>query len=836
MTPRQKPLLLSPAGDWECLRAAIENGADAIYFGLEEFNARLRAQNFTKADLPEVMTTLRARGVKGYVTMNTLIFPSELDRAASQIEACAAAGVDAMIIQDIGLIRLSKALAPALPIHGSTQMTVTSVEGIELARDLGAELVVLARETSLRELRKLRHDHPECDLPLEMFIHGALCVAYSGQCLTSESLGGRSANRGECAQACRMPYDLIVDGRKTDLGDKKYLLSPQDLAGAGAIPELIDLGVACLKIEGRLKAPEYVANITRLYRRAIDGAWEKHTVHLSPEERYRMEMAFSRGLYSGWFGGVDHQALVHARFGKKRGVFLGDIRNIGPDFVELSVECPVTEGDGVVFDQGLDTENEQGGRIWKILSKGPLRRLFFEPGKIDFHKLRRGDRVWKTNDPRLDRDLRATFEPGKILRKLPVDMAASGAVGRPLVIRAQLARHGQDIQCEAASALPLEPARNQPLDADKLRAQLARLGDTAFELRDLDTAGLDANCILPVSELNRMRRVLAEELRSKLLAHPGYPCQPDALRNLRTGLFSGLTPRFPLPDEARLSALCRSHEQAMTAGESGVETVYLDYEDPRGYAATVQAWKQAFGAPPLKLLAATPRIVKQGEAGLLKLIAGCGADGFLIRNHAAISYFTALRDAGRPELILAGDFSLNVSNEITADFFLRHGLDWLTVSYDLNADQTLELLPRTPAAFFEITLHQHMPMFHMEHCVFAAFLSEGTDHTNCGRPCERHSVRLRDRVGQEHPLKADVGCRNTLYNAAAQTGAEYFERFQAAGARRFRIEFVNETATECRNAIENYLNLLSGKTAGATLWKTLRAVNQLGVTRGTLTR
>lgn len=221
MTPRQKPLLLSPAGDWECLRAAIENGADAIYFGLEEFNARLRAQNFTKADLPEVMTTLRARGVKGYVTMNTLIFPSELDRAASQIEACAAAGVDAMIIQDIGLIRLSKALAPALPIHGSTQMTVTSVEGIELARDLGAELVVLARETSLRELRKLRHDHPECDLPLEMFIHGALCVAYSGQCLTSESLGGRSANRGECAQACRMPYDLIVDGRKTDLGDKK---------------------------------------------------------------------------------------------------------------------------------------------------------------------------------------------------------------------------------------------------------------------------------------------------------------------------------------------------------------------------------------------------------------------------------------------------------------------------------------------------------------------------------------------------------------------------------------------------------------------------------------
>src|SRR5580698_1358901 len=246
---RSLPELLAPAGDWECAKAAVENGADAIYFGLDKFNARMRAHNFTEADLPKLMAFLHRRGVKGYVTFNTLVFENEIADAQHYLRSIIAAGVDAAIVQDVGICRLIRELSPDFPIHSSTQMTVTSAAGVAFCRELGCNLVVLARECSIREIEKIRQGlNDECrmtngetagadsssvirhsSLPLEVFVHGALCVAYSGQCLTSESLGQRSANRGECAQACRMPYELIVDGAVRDLGDRRYLLSPQNV-------------------------------------------------------------------------------------------------------------------------------------------------------------------------------------------------------------------------------------------------------------------------------------------------------------------------------------------------------------------------------------------------------------------------------------------------------------------------------------------------------------------------------------------------------------------------------------------------------------------------------
>src|SRR5215471_116565 len=275
--PRRLPELLAPAADWDCARAAVENGADAIYFGLEKFHARMRAHNFTEADLPALLEFLHRRGVKGYVTFNTLVFENELREAEQYLRAIIASGVDAAIVQDIGICRMIRSISPDFPIHASTQMTVTSANGIAFARELGCDLVVLARECSLKEIDAIQKTQTETanalqvsDLPLEVFVHGALCVAYSGQCLTSEALGGRSANRGECAQACRMPYDLFANGKQVELGDRKYLLSPQDLAGLEVLPDLVRLGVASLKIEGRLKSPEYVANITRVYREALD--------------------------------------------------------------------------------------------------------------------------------------------------------------------------------------------------------------------------------------------------------------------------------------------------------------------------------------------------------------------------------------------------------------------------------------------------------------------------------------------------------------------------------------------------------------------------------------
>ena len=375
-TAPRRPELLAPAGDWNCAKAAVENGADAIYFGLEKFNARMRAHNFTEADLPRLLEFLHGRGVKGYITFNTLVFENELAEAEQYLRSIITAGVDAAVVQDVGICRLIRRLSPDFPIHVSTQMTITSAGGVAFARELGCNLVVLARECSLKEIAQLRNPPetapPGAGLPLEVFVHGALCVAYSGQCLTSEALGGRSANRGECAQACRMPYELIADGQPVPLGDRKYLLSPQDLAGLKVLPELARLGIASLKIEGRLKSPEYVANITRVYRQAIDCLPDEAptpngaAAPVSSAAQYEMEMAFSRGLYTGWFEGTNNQALVHGRFGTKRGVYLGEVAEVHREGIVLSLEGPLKPGDGVVFDAGHPAEKEEGGRVYDV--------------------------------------------------------------------------------------------------------------------------------------------------------------------------------------------------------------------------------------------------------------------------------------------------------------------------------------------------------------------------------------------------------------------------------------------------------------------------------------
>ncbi|WP_232317226.1 peptidase U32 family protein, partial [Anabaena sp. CA = ATCC 33047] len=503
-----RPEILAPAGNWECAKAAVENGADAIYFGLDRFNARMRAQNFTEADLPELMTFLHRRGVKGYVTVNTLIFPKELPEAQQYLRTIIAAGVDAIIVQDVGICRLIRHLSPDFPIHASTQMTITSAPGVEFAKSLGCQLVVLARECSLKEINKIQQQIAQraATLPLEVFVHGALCVAYSGQCLTSEALGGRSANRGECAQACRMPYDLIADGEIVDLGERKYLLSPQDLAGLEVLPDLVKSGVTSLKIEGRLKAPEYVANVTRVYREALDRVMEALTrpnpltpfptkeggikAPLSVSERgwgrgqenYNLEMAFSRGLYTGWFEGINNQELVHARFGKKRGVYLGEVTRIRNEQVTVRLEAPLKPGDGVVFDCGHPEAKEEGGRVYGVVHKGKDAVLSFGKGALNFRRVHVGDKLWKTSDPELDKQLRQSYAGENPQFQRPITVEVYGEIGQSLVA---IARDEFGNIVQVASEILLVEAHTKPLDTDRLKEQFGRLGNTPFYLATL---------------------------------------------------------------------------------------------------------------------------------------------------------------------------------------------------------------------------------------------------------------------------------------------------------------------------------------------------------------
>lgn len=828
-----RPEILAPAGDWECAKAAVENGADAIYFGLERFNARMRAHNFTVADLPRLMEFLHRRGVRGYVTFNTLVFADELADAETYLRSIIAAGVDAAIVQDVGICRLIRALSPDFPIHTSTQMTVTSAAGVQFAHELGANLVVLARENSLREIAAIQAAQKAAavSLPLEVFVHGALCVAYSGQCLTSESLGGRSANRGECAQACRMPYELIADGAKVDLGDRRYLLSPQDLAGLEVLPDLVRAGVASLKIEGRLKSPEYVANITRIYRAALDRALSEAGAP-GPERpsapaadfdpaaaRYDLEMTFSRGLYTGWFRGINNQELAHARFGTKRGVFLGTVTRVGPDFVALALEAPLKPGDGIVFDAGNPELKEEGGRVYQVQPRGAETLLRFGRGDIDFERVRPGHRVWKTNDPELDRRLRQTFEGDQIRFRRPIELEVHGHAGAPLTL---LARDAEGHVAQAQSVAPLAAAEKQPLSTDRLRDQLGRLGGTPFELGALKNH-LEGAVHLAVSELNELRRRIVADLDAQRAAPKRWKLHADAS-------LTRLLPHRAPPDSAEpeLIVVIRHLHQLEAAWDAGARTIYAEFEDPKRYRDAVQRFRELRGDDETATLwVAAPRIFKPGEEWILKQVLSCEADGYLVRNYDHLQWF-----AGRRR---RGDFSLNVANPLTAAYYREHHrLERVTASYDLNVAQLEALLQAAPGAWFDITLHQHMPMFHMEHCVFCAFLSDGTDYRSCGRPCDRHDVRLRDRIGAEHPLKADAGCRNTVYNARAQTGAEFVDRLLALGARSFRIEFLNESADELQRTVGRYRQLLRGEITGAELWREFKLINQLGVTRGQL--
>jgi U32 family peptidase len=821
----RRPELLAPAGDWDCVRAAVENGADAVYFGLERFNARMRAKNFTQADLPALMDFLHRRGVRGYVTFNTLVFTNELAEAESYVRSLVAAGVDAAIVQDAGICRLIRAVSPDFPIHASTQMTVTSAAGVAFARELGAELVVLARENSLSDIGRINEAQAADPLPLEVFVHGALCVAFSGQCLTSESLGGRSANRGECAQACRLPYELVSDGRVVPLGDRRYLLSPQDLAGIEVLPELIRAGVASLKIEGRLKAPEYVASVTRVYRQALDKAMAELSGEPAPAfaekaARYELEMSFSRGLAPGWFRGLDNQKLVHARFGTKRGVFLGEVQAVSGESVRIRPEGPVKPGDGVVFDAGRPDEREEGGRVYQVEpAPGGACVLRFGDGDIDWGRVKAGQRLWKTNDPALDRELRPSIEATSPRFQRPVRMEVHGAAGQPLTLVVD-DLDGHVVRLD--SQMPLSAAQNQPLDPERLRAALGRLGGTPFRLGEL-AVHLEGRVILPVSELNRLRRGAVEGLEAARARPRRWSTNP----RFSPPAFEKAAATGAAPE---LIAVIRLPEQLEAAWSAGVRILYCEFEDPKRYRDAVARFRALRAGEPggrSEIWVAPPRIFLPGEEWILRQVRSCDADGYLVRNHDHLSFFAGDRRRG--------DFSLNVANPWTADLYVRgKGLERVTASYDLNLEQLEALLRAVPGELLDLTIHQRMPMFHMNHCVFCAFLSEGKDYRDCGRPCDKHRVALRDRVGADLPLKADAGCRNTVFNNRAQTGAEFVGRLRELGARHFRVEFVNEEPGEVARTLSRYQSLLAGGISGSDLWRELKAINQVGVTRGQL--
>jgi len=808
---------MSPAGYWPQLRAAIEAGADACYFGLHHFSARAKV-GFSLEELPEVMRTLHARGVRGYLTFNTLVFEHELDAAAKAIEAVTRAGVDALIVQDIGVLKMAREIAPAMELHASTQTSITSAEGVEFALGLGVRRVTLARELSIDEVGEI---YSKTRAELEIFVHGALCVAYSGQCFSSEAWGGRSANRGQCAQACRLEYEMVVDGAVEPLADARYLLSPGDLSALRHVPRIVDAGVASLKIEGRYKDADYVALTTRAYRQAVDDAWAGRASRLSAMDELQLEQVYSRGLGAHFLSGVNHQTVVRGRAPRHRGVEMGRVARVWADSVAVEASgaheiAPLKAGDGLVFDAAdwrSPAEAEEGGRVYEVLAEldGTL-LLKFRNGAVRFDRIRPGDLVWRTHDADLARVVRPYLEPAAPLTKLLVDVGVTGGEGTPLVVVWSLRREPSH-RFTVRSVSPLERAAKLALDVETLREQLGRLGNTAYELGEL-TVALDGSVFAPASLLNQLRRDAVEGLQALQTRPLERAILPRRVVSKLKHAGGG--------DEA-LHVLVRTPEQLEAVLTLQVASVTLDYLDLYGLRPSIERLKAAG----VTVRVASPRVLKPGESRIVQFLVSLDCP-------IVVRATGMLHTLAGTERALIGDFSLNAANSLTAAAYLEMGLTRLTPTHDLNAAQIAALAREVGPERVEAIAYQHLPVFHTEHCVFCRFLSKGTTYKDCGRPCEEHRVALRDRQGRAHPVMADVGCRNTVFGAEAQEASSHMGEWLAAGIRHFRLEFVHESGADVSRVVRAFQALLEGKISGPELGASLRRIAPAGTTEGSL--
>ena len=831
---RRPPEILSPVGDMDMCQAAVHNGANAIYVGFPGFNARGRTQDHSWEALDAMISFCHKHDVKVFLALNVLIFEQELRQLLEALPRALRSGVDAFIVQDLGLARLIRRLSPTQAIHASTQMTVTNHESIALTADLGMARYVLGREVSAPEMAIIRG---ATDKELEVFVHGALCVSYSGQCLTSEGFGGRSANRGQCAQSCRMEYDLMVDGEKRDLGARRYLVSPKDLCGLDDVPALMEIGIDSFKIEGRLKTPQYVASTASAYRSAIAAKSPDSAETAEGNENDTqadvgdLSVIYSRGFFSGWLKGVDHQRLVDGRYGSHRGLEIGKVASFRNGALRVLSNHALLPGDGLLF---VEYPGERGAaegaaaqtgrtagkeRTWgaRVFSANPFNGRVIPPAagvvqasgagtvrplpvsewEVSFSNDFRAESVpvgaiaYLNDSPALEKEIRRSFADKAQWKTLPLDLRLEGESGSPLRV---VASDASGRSATGLSATALQPANNPAgsLTHERARKECAGLTGSGYHLGSFDFA-VAPGLFLADKEVRKARQAAVaalQELRDTTCVPQVEAGEAVSAWMEGEALDSLRIPVGPTPVAARLNLLVREYASLEALAGLPLDTVYLDFEHGKDYKTAVRAVRDmGFRAG-----IATTRILKPAEYHNLKVIEALAPDAVLVRNLGALHYL-----AGKG-LRLEGDFSLNVSNSLTAAYLAGKGLATLCPSYDLNQWQLFDLIDALAGAQpeavarLEITVHQYLPSFHMEHCVFAAFMSKGSSFRDCGKPCESHRVELRDHTGALHPLKADQECRNTMFNGKPQSAAMLVPSLLAKGIRRFRLEALYEDA------------------------------------------
>ncbi len=700
-------------------------------------------------------------------------------------------------------------------------MTVTNSEAIALLDDLNIKRFVLARENSLSEIRLIKeHTNKE----LEVFVHGALCVAYSGQCFTSESIGGRSANRGQCAQSCRFSYDLIVDGKLANANvDEKFLLSPKDLCGINDVKSLMDMNISAFKVEGRLKSPEYVAVTTQEYRKTIDTN--------STPNANNMAAIYSRGFYNGWFDGVNHQQLVDGGFSSHRGLFIGTILEVGFDYLMVNSTVELKAGDGLLWSYVAQNRIiESGGLIFESKKiDNTLYKLKFD-NKLKLSKDFVNAKTYLNKNNELEKNLQKSYTDKKFFKKIAVTIELQLTVGKPIVATISDGKYSFISQ----TTIPLEIANNVGLSDQLISDELSATGGTPFKVTNVlikrnDTAELFLNH----KELKLLRRALTSQLTLMRSQNTIDQFKSTLILDSNESISHNKTLPTTSP---KLNILLREKTQVddfvefynlLGDDQLVINSVILDFEFGRDYVPSIEKLK----ANKIKCGMATLRILKPTELKTLRIIEKINPDFVLVRNLGALNFFT---NSSTYQGILMGDFSLNISNHKTSNYLFKKGLTTQCASYDLNYNQVCDLLKNTDAAKMEVTVHQYMPSFHMEHCVFASNLSSGSSFKDCGFPCEKHKLELKDQFGNYHFIKADQECRNTMYNSVSYSAARFIPELSQLNLGYLRYEALNETGRDLTSKIQGYLDLILKRADPEVVIKNLNLLEKYGLGEGSL--
>ena len=834
MTGRPIPELLAPAGSFEAVRAAIANGADAVYLGAQRFNARDEGAQLTLDELAGACQLAHSRGRRIYLTLNVLVKPAELHEALEFLGEAVDRGIDAVIVQDLGLVALIRRLYPDLEIHGSTQMTVHDTAGAAVVRDLGVQRIVLARENTLEDIKAIRNAVP--DLGLETFIHGALCISYSGQCYMSGMISERSANRGSCAQSCRKDYVLrdVATGAELDRG---YLISTKDLAAHEHLPAIADVGIGCLKIEGRKKKPEYVATVTKAYRTFLDRL-ERGDARLPSEtELEPLVQIYSRGFTGGMYGGRAGRDYVTRTQPDNRGLSIGNVVGYARGELLLTARVPIEVGDGLAF----EAPEAVGGPTVGFLVTA-VRAVRGPSGATHAIKTRTpvatGWHVVRTSHARLltaARESFAALPPSVRARKRRLDVRVFGSIGAHLKMLATADGETVEVRSEAQ----LVPAAKRALDRPTLREQLGRLGETPFALGGVEDAGLDADLFLPVSELNHLRQRAVDELllradwATKARLAERNARIDEEIRALPSAAVS-LTSSFGDSSRAfELTAQVFRVEDAEAAAGAGATEIVFDpfLRHPAPPRARVRALAERLSERGITLRLRTPTIVRPEERPAVAKWLDLGLP--VLTGHLGL-----LAELARDGRDVVGDYALNVMNQHTAAELFRLGAKRLVLSVELTSEEMRQVVAPWSGEGFDIFLYGRPEGMTLEHCVLSAAFDRVT--TTCRDLCvQKHAnVTLTDPAGYDFAVATDAACRNRLLHSRPVDGSEFLPRLWAAGIRGYQVVFnvVGDDVSRIVAAYRARLDALASNSADHSAEAELRSVLGGAFTRGHFAR